>query len=560
MPGERARPLRRRFKRRVGATAAGLTRIAVAVVFSVLALLGLSLGQEARPTLPALPKVLVTTYTAPTGRTLSVRAGGDLQLALNAAQPGDVVSLAPGATFRGNFILPKKAGSGWIVVRSGAPDDQLPPAGTRVTPADRALMPKVVTPNRAPVIQTAPGAKRYRFIGIEFTLAADVVSARQIIAFGGIQGSPGDTPSDLIVDRCYVHGHATADVYRGILFNSAASAVIDSHVSEIHVRGADSQAILGYNGPGPFKIVNNYLEAAGENIMFGGGDPRIAGLVPSDIEVRHNHIVKPLAWRSKGGDSETTRWTVKNLLELKNAQRVLIEGNVLENVWIESQGGAALVLTPRSGGAAPWSVVQDVMIRNNIIRNAMAGFGGQSTDDGHPSGLMRRIAVINNLWTSVDRVFFTMATRASAPVEDLIVDHNTAVPTRYFAYDLDPGGFPALIRFQYTNNLTGFGVFGVKFPRTVAATAQWSPDAVIAGNVLVRLGEVADGREQPDGHPWEWDANSFRVVSGAEEAGLEPDGRLRSTSPLKTRAGDGKDPGVDFEQLRRAIPRRVVWP
>ena len=246
---------------------------------------------------------------------------------------------------------------------------------------------------------------------------------RQIVAFGGAQSSIEETPADLILDRCYIHGQARTDVFRGVLLNSASSAILDSHISEVHVVGHDSQAILGFNGPGPFKIVNNYLEAAGENIMFGGGRPRIENLVPSDIEIRANHIVKPLAWR---GGSAPGRWVVKNLFELKNAQRVLIEGNVLENVWAADQGGAAVVLTPRNDGAAPWTVVQDVVFRNNIVRNAEGGFGGQSSDDGHPSQRLRRVAIVNNLWLSIGESLCTMAV-SGGPVEDLVVDHNTAL-------------------------------------------------------------------------------------------------------------------------------------
>ena len=41
--------------------------------------------------------------------------------------------------------------------------------------------------------------------------------------------------------------------------------------------------------------------------------------------------------------SSGTRWVVKNLLELKNAERVQIEGNVLENVWKAGQAGYAIV-------------------------------------------------------------------------------------------------------------------------------------------------------------------------------------------------------------------------
>jgi hypothetical protein len=31
--------------------------------------------------------------------------------------------------------------------------------------------------------------------------------------------------------------------------------------------------------------------------MFGGADPSIPDLVPSDIEIRRNHLFKPLSWK-----------------------------------------------------------------------------------------------------------------------------------------------------------------------------------------------------------------------------------------------------------------------
>jgi nitrous oxidase accessory protein NosD len=43
--------------------------------------------------------------------TIRVAAGGNLQAALDAAQPGDVILLPPGATFLGNFVLRVKSGS-----------------------------------------------------------------------------------------------------------------------------------------------------------------------------------------------------------------------------------------------------------------------------------------------------------------------------------------------------------------------------------------------------------------------------------------------------------------
>src|SRR5436305_2420364 len=105
--------------------------------------------------------------------TVSVPAGGDLQAALNAAQPGDTILLAAGATYTGSFTLPNKTGTNtdadWITIRTDAPDSALPADGQRITPDYAPVLPKLLSAGRAAaVVQTEPGAHHYRFIGIEF--------------------------------------------------------------------------------------------------------------------------------------------------------------------------------------------------------------------------------------------------------------------------------------------------------------------------------------------------------------------------------------------------------
>ncbi|HEV7843509.1 MAG TPA: hypothetical protein VGO69_07410, partial [Pyrinomonadaceae bacterium] len=68
------------------------------------------------------------------GTTIVVNAGDNLQSALDGARPGDTIMLEAGATFRGTFRLPKKAGVEFITVRSSAPDSQLPASGQRLDP------------------------------------------------------------------------------------------------------------------------------------------------------------------------------------------------------------------------------------------------------------------------------------------------------------------------------------------------------------------------------------------------------------------------------------------
>ena len=67
--------------------------------------------------------------------------------------------LEPGATFVGNFTLPVHAGSMDVTIRSAAMDSQLPPAGTRISPAWADVLPKLRSSNSQPVIATLPGAE-----------------------------------------------------------------------------------------------------------------------------------------------------------------------------------------------------------------------------------------------------------------------------------------------------------------------------------------------------------------------------------------------------------------
>src|SRR6476469_499427 len=101
--------------------------------------------------------------------TISVPAGGDLQAALNAAQPGDVITLVPGATYSGNFVLPNKGAiNDYITIRSAAADALLPPAGVRIRPADAAQLPKIRSLTSSSALRTAASANHWKLMFLEF--------------------------------------------------------------------------------------------------------------------------------------------------------------------------------------------------------------------------------------------------------------------------------------------------------------------------------------------------------------------------------------------------------
>jgi hypothetical protein len=423
-----------------------------------------------RPVTPELPRDSVDTrWRAPTGRAIQVRAGDNLQGALNQARRGDEVVIDAGAQFTGHFELPAKPGTaadGWITVRTAALN-QLPPPGTRVDPAQHAAaMPRIVTPSDRPALYTQDGASGWRIVGIEVTVTPTYSNVQQGLVLLGDgsarQRTPEQVPSDLILDRVYIHGHPSVNMKRCVALNSARSAIIDSQLLECHGKGFDSQAILGWNGPGPFLIENNRLEGAGEIIMFGGADPAIQALVPSDIIVRRNHLFRPLSWKGT--------WTVKNLFELKNAQRVLVEGNVMENNWADGQIGFAVVLGSADTGY-PWCVVQDVTLQYNYIHNSAGGFSlFEHYGDALP---MRRIAVKNNLLTNIGAAGLGMNGRMFqllGRIDDLTIENNTGFsPQVYITFgdQVRPSE-----RFSFRNNIGGEAVYPVHGAQGVGAQAM----------------------------------------------------------------------------------------
>jgi hypothetical protein len=498
---------------------------------------------------PAAPLVyLDTTLAAADGNTIVVAAGDDFQEALDSATPGDVIALEAGATFTGNFILPKKRGSGWVTIRSSAEDAKLPPEEHRITPDYAPVLPKLESANSEPVIRTEEGAHHYRFIAVEFSLAPDVKTNYGIVSFGSDEHTSLDQlPHDLILDRCFIHGSPSADLSRGLALNCASAALIDSHISDCHGEGFDAQALASWNGSGPFKIVNNFLEGAGENVLFGGADPRIPGLVASDIEFRKNTCSKPLSWKADDPSYAGRHWTVKNLFELKNARRVLVDGNLFENNWVDGQAGVAILFTPRNqDGTAPWSVVEDVTFTNNIVRHTSGAINILGTDNEKKSEQTKRVEITNNLfedvngkrWGDGDGVFLIITETV-----DVTLDHNTILQSGNLvtAYGKPNRGF------SFTNNLArhnDYGLFGSNTGTGNPALNKFFPESRFKRNALI------------GGQKSEYPADNY-FPAQVSDVGFtdhaKGDYALAATSQLKQRGTDGKDIGCNLSALRAAM-------
>ena len=304
-----------------------------------------ALGAALLPTKPSqVQSVLPASYSA---RAADVTLDdGDTQRlrdVLASATSGQIIELQANVTWNGYFVLPNRGGDAagddaWVVIRSSA-WAQLPSG--RIGPEHAHLMPKLVATDSRAVLKSAFRAHSFWLLGIEVSVPVDLGERHYgLVELGSHDGAYGwgdhdtkltdlaDVVHHITIDRCYLHGHTDLQVRVGVELNGAYQAVINSYLADFHESSADSQAINGWTGPGPLLIENNYLEGAGENIIFGGADPKVPELVPSDITVRGNLFHKPLEWRWR---TYPTKWVVKNLFELKSARRVLVDNNTFVN-------------------------------------------------------------------------------------------------------------------------------------------------------------------------------------------------------------------------------------
>jgi hypothetical protein len=503
-------------------------------------------SSAAAAVLPLLPqKFIDTTYSPPSGRRIPVNAGDNLQRAIDNAELGDTLVLQAGATFTGPFKLPNKSGSGWIYIQSSAYAN-LPPPGTRVSIADAQHMPKIVGTAGERAIITNPRAHHYRFVGIEIRPEAGKF-VTTLASIGYQESSLADLPRDITFDRCYVHGDPVVGGRRGIAMDGVSVAVVDSYISDFKEVGADSQALWTYNSPGPLKIVNNYLEAAAENFMSGGADPKIANLVPSDMEIRRNHFFKPLSWMK-------SRWSVKNLIEFKNARRILVEGNLFENIWEADQIGSLMnAKSVNQDGRCPWCVTQDLTFRYNRGVNLENGF--QLGGIEGPAVAMNRVLIEHNVViitrpkNGEGRIF-----QIGGAPKDMTIRHNTGLILVRGGATASSETRPAADRFDFRDNLLSSGEYGFAGTGAGIGTSvltRYFSNFTFLNNAII------------GGEPSRYPAGNFFPSNNAAVGFVnfaKGDYRLTSSSPFRNAATDNTDVGANLAAIAAASATSTTLP
>jgi hypothetical protein len=556
-----------------------------------------------------LPRVTVPSAMSDSpapGSIINVNAGGDLQSALNSAHCGDAIHLQAGATFTGRFIVPAKNCDDrhWIIIRTSSPDSALPAEGQRATPCyagvaslpgrpqyscsnPRNVMAKVQNPTQGDgPFELAAGANYYRFIGLEVTRPAGAPGTARLISGKG-------TTDHVIVDRSWVHGLAQDETHDGVGLNGMTyAAVVDSYFSDFHCvsrTGAcvDSHAIAGGTSDtqdGPFKIQNNFLEASGEAVMFGGGP---STLTPSDIQILHNHFWKPFQWMKGSpnfiGGPSGNPFIVKNHLELKNAVRVLIEANLMENSWGGfSQTGYGILLTPKNqhtlsgSNVCPVCQVTDVTIRYVHVSHAGGGIQMATVLSGNGTGGAPALA--GTRWSIHDVVLDDLSSKYVGggtafeimngwphnPLNTVTINHVTAFP--------DPNSHLMIVGntiatapmygLVFTNNLmvtgrypvwnTGGGTASCAFQDVpIVSITKCFTSFTFANNALVATPSAFPPSTWPANNVFPQTVNEVGFTSFGNGNGGNYE--LLSSSPYENKATDGKDLGADIVGLNAAL-------
>ncbi len=543
------------------------------------------------------------------GAVIQVNTGGNLQAALKSAQCGNTIELQAGATFTGSFNFPANNcdDKHWIVVRTSAGNNNLPAEGHRLTPCyagvasllgrpqypcsnPHNVLAKLVVPANVdgPVVFES-GANHYRLLGLELARAAGGKGAPTLISM-----VKGGTGNHIVIDRSWLHGTTQDDTRDGFdLEGTTYVAVVDSYFSDFHCTAdtgacTDAHAVSGGTGKsqdGTYEIADNFLEASGEAVMFGGGG---ATTTPTDITIHFNHFFKPWQWLKgsnpfQGGVSGNA-FVVKNHLELKNAVRVLAEDNLMENVWGGfSQAGFAILLTPknqhtRSGGnICPICEVTDVTIRYTHIFHAGAGIVLATSLSGNGSG--GAPAKAGARWSIHDVVmddirksylgpgdlFEVVNGWPTNPVNTVTINHITAFP------DAPGGGIMSLgniltnqqmYGFVFTNSLVTTGRYPVwnsghgnascafaSVPLTSISTCFTTYE--FSNNALIAAPAHYPPSSWPSPNLFGSDPNNVGFVQYNNGNGGNYE--LEAGSPYKNMGTDGKDLGADIVGLNQAL-------
>ena len=321
--------------------------------------------------------------------------------------------------------------------------------------------------------------------------------------------------------------------------------------------------------------------------------------------LRAQRLCSWLLWVGLDRTEESLRGFFQTITdETKNSIRELIEGNIFENNWAQSQKGTAILLYPKNQyGECPSCTVRDLTFRYNILRHTVNGMtiaasyastcrGEPGNGTGHCHFLSGEIANVN----VHDNIFEDVNTKTYAPGDccangwlwsigtdqeknwphDVVIEHNTGFPTGTGILVTSDGPQVQIEGFVFRNNLVGSGDSGIRaFPPGGGRPTCLAPGGVVGlmercfgkswiltNNVIVQTNDKPKMLGEPypktphcgsltsceQFFPKDWKAVGF--VDYRDGAG--GDYHLSPSSRYRKAGLDGKDVGADIDAVLAA--------
>lgn len=284
-----------------------------------------------------------------------------------------------------------------LIIRTSAPDSELPPPGSRLTPdyENKGILVKFQNAishagggsiaNQ--LIQFGDndtghnyGVGKIRFIGIQFTNEIDTSAdpVQYCVMFNTNKPS-----SNIIFDRVIFDGNDSPQKWGGrscgnAFFMGTNIAMINS--SGINIKtpwpssssdtaGDASQFIV--NAPGPVLFYNNYFTCAGICIHQDDGDGYFFGVHGDTSQIR-NYFDIPEKWQFNNPNSDGFKYFHRQDTEIKAGFRSVYIGNIYDhNYKLVTNAGVAGALTSVGDAIG----IRDVLFHSNTL---LHGPGGMS--------------------------------------------------------------------------------------------------------------------------------------------------------------------------------------
>lgn len=548
-------------------------------------------------------------YTNPSrvvtpGITRTITSDDDWDSVWSSTNCGDIVRIQSGATLVKKHVIPSRAcdDQHWIKV-SVTSFASLPAYGTRITPCYAGVaslpgrpdfhclnttnvMAKLVQPGITEVLTFSPNTSYMYIEGLEITRAAGSGNLNELIALqaGGIH--------HIIWEHDWFHSTAVDELNKATVIDSTSyTAFVDDFFSDIFclTKGACTDAHVIGGGTNnnanqvdtTWKVVNSFLEAAGENIILGGGG---AAIIPSDIEYRQNYMFKPMTWNPTSPTYDGIARIVKNCFELKTGTRILFEGNICENTWGGYTQPAHQVenSATNQGGHCPICAVTQITERYNYFTTSGLGFGISVRPSGGEipdptNNISVHDNVVDNLGdpilyalqngpTTTFGTAFTAGTNAI--LHDISYVHNTMVFNSAQTIMTGMLGISGQItnkmsNFNFNNNLsnkvTGDGITNPSAqcgadPPVNCACKMNDPTSLmnscfsswaLTGNAIVNNGSTVWPGVNCTGEA------SYDSIFVNYNNGHGGDYHVKPTSSCHNKASDGTDPGANIDLVNQ---------